>query len=206
MDRINIINVYSPNGQLSRDLFCISSSVQGPSFICVDFNSYHPLCGTNISPKHSEDFAHWILNSDFCLFNSPSLIHVTPSCRYSIIDFSFYSSDLLTKTSFQVHEDFFNCDHFPILLTLAIHPPPLEIPRPHFYWKSISLEVNNFLEHCTSITFPGFMYIIRKSMDAHSSCSIFARPSFPPWRSSLLSECFPAEKFFAKESHFSHLT
>ena len=124
-------------------------------------------------------FPQWIINSNFCLLNSPSPTHVAPSGKYFTIDLFFCPSDLLTKTNFQVHEDIFDSDHFPILLTLAIHPL-LQIPRLRFHWKSINFEVNNSEENCTSVTFPVFMRTIRKSMDTHCSCTSFFRPSFPP--------------------------
>ena len=196
---INIINVYSPTGQVSHDLLRVSSSIQGPSFICGDFNSHHPLWGATTASKHSEDFAQWILNSEFCLLNSQTSTHVAPSGKQSIIDLSFCSSDLLTKTNFQVHEDLFDSDHFPILLTLAIHPP-LQILRPRFHWKNISLDVNNSLEHRSSVTFPGFMHTIRKSMDTHRSYTSFARPSFPPWWSPRCQNLFLQKKFLLKKA------
>ena len=191
---INIINIYSP-GQVSHDLLRISSSVLGPSFICGGFNNHHLLWGVNTTSKHSEDFAQWIINSDFCLFNFSSPIHDAPSGKRSTIDLSFCSSDLLTKMNFQVHDDLFDSDHFLILLTFAIHPP-LQTPRPRFHRKIISLDVNNSLEHCTFITFPVFMLTIRKSMDAHCSCTSFAQPSFPPWCSPRCLSLLQQKRFF----------
>ena len=102
----------------------------------------------------------------------PYLTHEAPNGKHSTMDLSFCLSDLLTNTNFQVHEDLFDSGHFSILLTLATYSL-LQTTTSCFHWKNISLEVNNSLEHCTSITFPIFMRTICKSMDTHSSCTSF---------------------------------
>ena len=45
---IYIINVYSPSCHVFHDLLHIISSIQGPSFICGDFNSHHMFFGKQI--------------------------------------------------------------------------------------------------------------------------------------------------------------
>lgn len=81
--------------------------------------------GAPAASCNSENFVEWLADSLFRLFNTSDPAHVAPnlSCFFNL------SFDMLQCffdcVFFQVEEDTYDSDHFPVSIAVDFNPPPL---------------------------------------------------------------------------------
>ena len=103
-------------------------------FILVgDFNAHSPIwdsfCTEADSPGNKIE--HMIDHHNFCLLNDGDISTYFSNSHgcFSSIDFSICSSNIVDKFEWNVLDDPYTSDHFPILISLLAHTPTPRIPR-----------------------------------------------------------------------------
>ena len=119
---LNIVNMYSNSEKITEEFNSFCQNISGPILILGDFNMHHPLWGSTVSSRSSEDFLHWISTGEYCILNTSDVTHIAPNGSSFLIDLSLCSACLFTKMPISVDENLFESDHFPIHLAVTIHP------------------------------------------------------------------------------------
>ena len=103
-------------------------------FILVgDFNAHSPIwdsfCTEADSPGNKIE--HMIDHHNFCLLNDGDISTYFSNSHgcFSSIDLSICSSNIVDKFEWNVLDDPYTSDHFPILISLLAHTPTPRIPR-----------------------------------------------------------------------------
>ena len=196
---LNIINVYSNSDMITEELNSFCHDISGPVLILGDFNLHHPLWGSAVSSRSSENFVHWLSTGDYCILNTSDVTHVSPNGSSSLIDLSLCSACIFSKMSISVDEDLYESDHFPIHLAVTIHPRSL-FPRLRYRWAKIIDEVNAKLFPFNNISYVDFLEVIKNAME-HNSFNF--RPmsgNFPVWWSNRCNNLYLQKKFLLRKA------
>lgn len=116
-----ICNIYlPPNTAISlEDLEDLLEQLPAPYMIIGDFNARHPIWGdTSTNPK-GRLIESMIANNNCSILNDgrPTHFHIQTS-SFTCIDLSIASSDIATHFTWNVNQDLYNSDHYPVLLSI----------------------------------------------------------------------------------------
>lgn len=131
--KINMANIYiPPKAKVNRDNLNNLTTFMGDcAFICGDFNAHSSLWEekivTNANGKTVED---WTENNNLIILNQGQPTwHCLDSNKYSTVDLSIITPNLINQSNWQVFEDSWGSDHFPILIQL--HNTTVHIQEPY---------------------------------------------------------------------------
>lgn len=151
LDRlITVVSLYlPPNTPLHlSELQGLVGQLPQPFMILGDFNAHHPLWGNIRQDSRGGVVERFLLASGLCLFNGReptffSAAHTT----FTSIDLSFSSPSLFPCFTWNVLNNPFGSDHFPIVLESVVKLPSLlkRIPR----WKLDKADWSRFGLHST---------------------------------------------------------
>lgn len=118
---ITIVSIYStPYHNTSRnDWLTIFSYFQTPAIIGGDFNAHHDSWGCETSDREGKEIIEVITDMHFTMLNdgTPTLFQA-PGHRKSAIDLSFCSPTLSPSLSWNVLNNTYGSNHYPIILNL----------------------------------------------------------------------------------------
>jgi hypothetical protein len=119
---------------LAADLNNLFAQLPQPCIIMGDFNAHNHLWSTtaNTDPRGRiiEDF---MARQNLCLWNedSPTYLHPATGSLTSI-DLTMCSPQVFLDFSWEVEEDQWGSDHYPIVLSSHYSPPDERVPKWHF--------------------------------------------------------------------------
>lgn len=141
----------------------------------------------------------WLYDSSFCLINTSVPTQVAPSGVSSLIDLSLCSSDLFASSMFQVEDDTYDIDNFPIIIQVELWPPLL--PGSTLYkWPFICWMVNDFLLHSLDLNNNSFLDLVRRAMNKHSLLSKHPAKGLLVWWSTNYSRFLQQKRYFLKKA------
>ena len=120
-----LANIYSRGCDL-ESLNKLSSLISAQSelnelVITGDFNSHHPLWGARRSDSHGRAVFEWVEQKGLVLLNDGSPTRLDPGRGiFTCLDLTFTSPKLANRVIWQVINDNWGSDHFPILISLEI--------------------------------------------------------------------------------------
>ena len=137
----NMYNQPSQNYDM-RQLSNILSQFQQPVLIMGDFNAHHPLWDFNITDADAEgeEIEQLLLNQNYCCLNEDD-VHTYISKTHgslSSIDLTLCSAHLVEYCEWNVLDDLYTSDHYPIVLTYLHDFPQSSTPKFNFNkanWK-----------------------------------------------------------------------
>lgn len=114
------------------------------------------------------------------------------TCRYLTPDF-------LASVTFQVEEDLYDSDHFPIVTSVDLHSP-LQPGPTLFNWPLICREINSNLQLVSGIDYESFHKMVLCAMTNHSV--IRSRPSkcLPAWWTTSYSNLYKQKESYLKRA------
>ena len=118
-----LVNIYSRGCDL-ESLNNLSSLISASSEVkelvsTGDFNSHHPLWGAQRSDSHGKAVFEWVEQKDLVLLNDGSPTRLGPARGiFTCLDLTFTSPKIANKAFWQVIDDNWNSDHFPILISI----------------------------------------------------------------------------------------
>ena len=118
-----LANIYSRGCDL-ESLNKLSSLISAQSelnelVITGDFNSHHPLWGAQRSDSHGRAVFEWVEQKGLVLLNDGSPTRLDPGRGiFTCLDLTFTSPKLANRVIWQVINDNWGSDHFPILISL----------------------------------------------------------------------------------------
>ena len=134
-NKITICNIYNQPDFNSNfeDLPQLVNNFSHPVLLVGDFNAHHPLWDElhNVDSK-GVNIESFILNSNFCCLNEndcPTYFSNTHNI-FSSVDVSLCTADIVEKFEWEVCEDSYSSDHFPVILKYLGNPA---IPTPPRY-------------------------------------------------------------------------
>ena len=114
-----IVNAYiSPQENVSvQQIDSVLSQLSPPYLIAGDFNARSPIWGDTTENRHGKTIERLLTTSDVTILNtgSPTHYHIQTNSE-SCIDLTFTSSNCLLDFSWQVTEDPYRSDHYPIYI------------------------------------------------------------------------------------------
>lgn len=206
---LNIISVYipHPNLNLIPDLSTLFFSVPHPLLILGDFNCHNTSWGS----AYSDIFSSFLIDL-FDDINVSIINDGTPTHRVypgqnpkSVLDLSACSPNLSSLLSYQVLNQSFGSDHFPIVISKPSSVSPLSSPEPLLKhrldkadWPNYSSQVEEKLKELDSIISPLECYSLFKSIILEAADNHIPKKKLPaskilspPWWN---SDCTAAVK------------
>lgn len=115
LDNLTIASIYiSPNTVLTDNFFDnLFSSLTPPFIIVGDFNCRHSMWGCSTDNTNGFKLFNSINNHLVCILNNATPTRLSNN-NISILDIAICSSNIYNYCSFQVLEDTYGSDHFPI--------------------------------------------------------------------------------------------
>ena len=155
----NLYNQPNENYDLNQ-LLNIFNQFQEPILVMGDFNAHHPLWDVNVTnaDRAGEEIEKLILNHDYCCLNEEDTHTYLSKTHGSLssVDLTLCSASLIDCFEWNVLEDLYTSDHYPIVISYLHDNPEAFIPKFNFNkanWemyeqltKNISPFENN-LEH-----------------------------------------------------------
>jgi len=115
-----ICNIYlPPNAALvSRELTSLIRQLQPPFLILGDFNARSQSWGDTITNPRGTTVEDILMTENLCILNSGSPTHFhLQTATSSCIDLALCSPDVLPEFDWDVKEELFNSDHYPVIVT-----------------------------------------------------------------------------------------
>ena len=201
--RYTICSVYlSPSMTFcSEDFINLINQLPKPFLILGDLNGRHPLWGDIVSDRRGNQLFSIVEDEDVGLLNSgqPTHFHVQTG-TLSVIDLSICSNDVFLDFSWDVLEDRYTSDHFPIIVKLAQSPPAPRCPK----WNIKKANWQLFKElskiNANAYGFP----TVDDSLDYLNTCYYSAGMQSIP-RTSGVFKCRPVP-WWSKECQLAHRT
>ena len=117
------------------------SSINTPSIITGDFNSWHQTWGSNKNNKKGQILNDFINANELTLLNDGSPTHLSTHNTFTHVDLTFCSPRLTTHTEWSVLDDLYCSDHYPIKTTIFKQNTPTEMKiKPKFITKNLNWE------------------------------------------------------------------
>ena len=135
---VTVCNLYiSPNELLSCALLTnLVGQLPAPYLLVGDLNAKHPLWGGDIADGRGGHVESFFLSSDIALLNTGEPTHFhTQTASFSAIDLAFCSPILSPDLAWQVLEEPYGSDHFPITIT-TLHPEDTSTARRYIMRKA----------------------------------------------------------------------
>ena len=126
-----------PNHQYDlKQLPNLLSHFQQPLLIMGDFNAHHPLWDDNVqeADEAGKEIEKLMLDQNYCCLNTEdshtyfSKTHNT----FSSVDLSICSSCIIDLFEWNVLDDTYTSDHYPIIITLLDNNSSPQIPKYNF--------------------------------------------------------------------------
>ena len=120
--KFTLISLYIPpclNFDI-HDLLNIFRNTTGRLIVLGDFNSWNTLWGSPVNNRRGNIVENALTQSDLCILNDGRPTHFSTHGTFSHIDLSCCSPSLFPIISWNISDDLYNSDHYPILLTLNL--------------------------------------------------------------------------------------
>ena len=123
--KIDIVNVYNPNENISQDEFNhYFSQLNETYLICGDFNAHHEMWDDR-TPSNSSgrNLVNAVIEVNCSLLtpkNLPTHYHLQTN-SFSTLDLVFLSTNLFNISEISLEDDL-DSDHYPVLIIIAIKP------------------------------------------------------------------------------------
>ncbi|KAF4520292.1 hypothetical protein B566_EDAN004351, partial [Ephemera danica] len=121
-NKICICNVYLPPGTPfpTTEFKNLINQLPSPFIIFGDFNAHNPIWGSNHTDQRGKIVEDLITQYDLFIHNSGSATHITmANGTPTMIDLTISSKNIATKLEWEVADDTFGSDHYPILTTMT---------------------------------------------------------------------------------------
>ena len=144
---ITICSIYiPPNSKIKlSDLDQLIQQLPEPFLLLGDMNGHHTLWGCSDINEQGELLQQFLENNNLCIFNDKSHTYLHPATgRYSALDLSLCTPSIFLDFQWQVYEDTYGSDHFPIALTPTIPVNEDHISR----WKLNKADWGKFKTLC----------------------------------------------------------
>ncbi|KAL5013851.1 hypothetical protein ScPMuIL_008121 [Solemya velum] len=107
-----------------------NTELPSPVVLCGDFNAHNPLWGSERLDAKGRVIDSLLERTDLVLLNDGEGTHINNNGLLSHLDLSFVSYELATKCSWEVYQDSFGSDHFPIIITFFDSPTVDDTSKP----------------------------------------------------------------------------
>ena len=133
--KINLYNVYN-QPSCNYDMKNLPNSIPNiqEDFLLVgDFNAHNPLWSSNCTDSDTNGtvLEQVMINNNLCILNDGDVTTYYSKAHgtYSSIDLSICSGNIVDKFEWNVLDDLYSSDHFPVLITTLGHTPNPPIQR-----------------------------------------------------------------------------
>lgn len=143
-----VVSVYLPPNSCPsvNDLVDLVNQLPKPFLILGDMNAHHALWGSDKTNSHGKRIEQLMNTTNITILNTGDPTHFNTANRsYSSIDLSIASPGLSLKYSWDVIQNLFGSDHFPIQLRTGTSNPTLSVRHPR--WNLEAADWNLFKEH-----------------------------------------------------------
>ncbi|GIX70573.1 hypothetical protein CEXT_63641 [Caerostris extrusa] len=176
--QFTLCSLYLPPKQIIRpsDLDDLVDQLPAPFIIFGDWNGHNALWGSTDTNSRGILIENFISNHNLCIFNDSRKTYFhQPSRTFQTLDLAICSPSLLPKWTFNVAEDLYNSDHFPIILTFNSNDITLPVRPSHSYIdhfihykrkeesKLLDFHFRNFNMYDIVFTFHGLQQALQKS-------------------------------------------
>lgn len=190
----SIFSFYSPPADPIpiSDLSYIITNINTPIIITGDFNAWSPLWGSQFANNKGTAIENFLTNSNLSVLNDGSPTHFSTRNTFTHIDLTISSISIVPRCRWQVLDDLYNSDHYPIMTQVLgncqYHPTKISkfiIQRAN--WDIYRNKISNYnTKYSTSPNVNKEAASIRKiiKLSANESIPISSnkeRPKTVPW-------------------------
>lgn len=120
--KFTIISFYIPpcKSFSKQELKKIFDSITTPKIVIGDFNSWNVAWGSQSNNHRGNILESAIMSSDLCILNDGRPTHLSTHGTLTHVDVSLCSPTLLQRTSWDILDEMYSSDHFPIVITLSL--------------------------------------------------------------------------------------
>ncbi|XP_055584695.1 uncharacterized protein LOC129737559 [Uranotaenia lowii] len=166
---ITVVSLYIPPQlpyhHFTSEIEHLLSELPPPFIIMGDLNAHSTCWGSSHTTNKGSFLEDLALSRNLTILNNLQPTRIDPaSGNMSAIDITLVSWELGPKFGWQIFDDTFGSDHFPILIKLE-HPTPKSATRPRWKydeadWIGYQIEVDKSLALETSLCIPSFTKIL----------------------------------------------
>lgn len=159
--RICIANVYIPNSCnfTKNDLNKVASELPKPFVLVGDFNSHNVIWGSKDTDPRGKIEENFVDESRLIIINDGEATYFNKANgSSSTIDLAICSPSVADRLEFEVMDDLYSSDHFPIYIqhVATENTAPIFTPRWKFYkadWSQFQAEISASMEKLTEPDF-----------------------------------------------------
>ena len=135
---ITLCNIYNqPNQNYNlNQLSNVLSNLQQPILLVGDFNAHHPLWDENTENADQAGIQIELLmeNDNYCCLNESEIATYFSKTHGTLtsVDLSLCSATIIDNFEWNVADDLYTSDHFPIIISYLNEDPSPQIPRYNF--------------------------------------------------------------------------
>lgn len=152
-DNVHVISLYKPpNVQATaNDWNIIFSQFTGELIIGGDFNAQNRIWGSAADNEQGKRLVDALDNCNLVVLNdgSPTRI-IRPNQNHSAVDLTLSTASLAIKSTWNILEDNFGSDHYPIKITIGINTQHFS-SNPSSRWKDTRADWNIFADRLDTL-------------------------------------------------------